>query len=228
MQIALLEDDSKLRSLILEVLAHAGLACHSFPSSKELLAQMARDGCEMLIIDWQSADRGAAEVLSWVRSQLGPAMPVLFITARSAEEDIVAALAAGANDYIVKPVRRGELLTRVQTLLKRAYPTQSAQECLRFGHYAFEPRTGRLAVDGKPVDLTQKEFELALLFFRNLGRPLSRAYILDSIWPHNSDVPSRTMDTHVSRVRSKLRLRPEHGFRLAPVYSYGYQLEQLR
>ena len=75
--------------------------------------------------------------------------------------------------------------------------------------------------------MTQKEFSLALLFFRNIGRPLSRAYIHESVWVRENDVPSRTMDTHVSRVRNKLHLRPENGFRLVPVYSYGYRLEKL-
>ena len=78
------------------------------------------------------------------------------------------------------------------------------------------------------IDMTQKEFHLALLLFRNIGRPLSRGHIREEVWGHDSDVPSRTMDTHVSRVRTKLGLRPEDGYLLAPVYSYGYRLEHLK
>jgi DNA-binding response OmpR family regulator len=118
-------------------------------------------------------------------------------------------------------------VARVQALLRRAYPAQNATEQIQFGDYIFEVRTGRLTIKGNPVELTQKEFDLALLFFRNIGRPLSRAYILEAVWARDIEVPSRTMDTHVSRVRSKLQLRPEYGFRLAPVYSYGYRLEQI-
>ena len=128
---------------------------------------------------------------------------------------------------MIKPIRRSELAVRVQALLRRAYPSQNATEEIRFGHYAFETRSGQLRFDGAPIALTQKEFDLALLFFRNLDRPLSRATILEAVWPRNIEIPSRTMDTHVSRVRSKLQLRPENGFRLAPVYSYGYRLEQV-
>jgi len=77
------------------------------------------------------------------------------------------------------------------------------------------------------LDVTHKEFALALLFFRNMGRPLSRAYIHEAVWQRDTALPSRTMDTHVSRVRNKLQLKPEHGYRLVPVYSYGYRLEKL-
>jgi DNA-binding response OmpR family regulator len=139
----------------------------------------------------------------------------------------VAALDAGANDYLIKPMRNGEIVARVQVLLKRAYPEQHAGELMRFGRYVFETATTCVKHDQKTIKVTQKEFDLALLFFEHLGRPLSRAYIREMIWPGESELPSRTLDTHVSRVRSKLGLRPENGFRLSPVYSYGYELEQL-
>ena len=76
---------------------------------------------------------------------------------------------------MIKPIRRGELVARVQALLRRAYPSQNTVEQIQFGDYVFESRTARLTVSGKSIDVTQKEFDLALLFFRNLGRPLSRA-----------------------------------------------------
>ena len=192
-----------------------------------MLNQMRRESFDMLIIDWQVPDLSGPEVLKWAREKLPAGLPVLFMTSRSGEDDIVAGLAAGADDYMIKPLRRGELLARVQALLRRAYPTQNVVEQIQFGSYTFETRTGRLTKEGSLIEVTQKEFELALLFFRNLGRPLSRAYILEAVWSRDIELPSRTMDTHVSRVRSKLQLRPENGFRLAPVYSYGYRLEQI-
>jgi DNA-binding response OmpR family regulator len=91
----------------------------------------------------------------------------------------------------------------------------------------FDIGCSRLLSNGSALELTQKEFALALLFFRNIGRPLSRAYIHDEVWVRDSSVPSRTLDTHVSRVRNKLQLKLENGYRLAPVYSYGYLLEKL-
>lgn len=192
-----------------------------------MLVQLRRELYDMLVIDWQVPDLSGAEVLRWAREKLPPTLPVLFMTSRSGEDDIVSGLAAGADDYMIKPIRRGELVARVQALLRRAYPTQNAVEQIQFGSYMFASRTCRLSIAGAEIEVTQKEFDLALLFFRNLGRPLSRAYILEAVWSRDIEIPSRTMDTHVSRVRSKLQLRPENGFRLAPVYSYGYRLEQI-
>lgn len=227
MRIAVLDDDRSQTELVCQVLSAAGHTCHPFLSGKEMLNQLRRESFDMLIIDWQVPDLSGADVLRWAREKLPQDLPVMFMTSRSGEDDIVAGLAAGADDYMIKPLRRGELLARVQALLRRAYPSQNMVEQIQFGAYTFETRTARVSKNGVQIEVTQKEFELALLFFRNLGRPLSRAYILEAVWARDIELPSRTMDTHVSRVRTKLQLRPEFGFRLAPVYSYGYRLEQI-
>ncbi|TDK65301.1 response regulator transcription factor [Sapientia aquatica] len=227
MRIAVLDDDTNLLELVSTILNSAGHSVHPFNSGKDMLHNLRRDSYDMLILDWQVPDLNGTEVMHWVREKLPANLPILFMTSRSGEDDIVAGLAAGADDYMIKPIRRGELVARVQALLRRAYPNQHMPEHLEFGQYVFETRSARLTIAGELVELTQKEFDLALLLFRNLGRPLSRAYILEAVWSRDIEIPSRTMDTHISRVRSKLHLRPENGFRLAPVYSYGYRLEQM-
>ena len=181
----------------------------------------------MLILDWHVSDLDGAEVLRRAREKLAPKAPVLFMTNSSGEDDVVAGMTAGADDYMIKPLRRSELTLRTQALLRVAYPSQTGAEQLQFGPYTFGMRPDRLLRDGEMLDVTHKEFALALLFFRNLGRPLSRAYIHEAVWQRETALPSRTMDTHVSRVRNKLQLKPEHGYRLVPVYSYGYRLEKL-
>jgi DNA-binding response OmpR family regulator len=222
-----LENHIGQRDMICQVLASAGHTCLPYQSGNEILSQLRRENVDLLILNWQLPDLSGMQVLHWIREKLPDNFPVLLVTGRSGEDDIVAAWAAGANDYMITPIRRGELVVRVQALLRCAYPNRSPVEQIQFGRYIFEAHSGRLSRDGDPIEVTQKEFSLALLFFRNLGRPLSRAFILESVWTRDVDIPSRTMDTHVSRVRSKLQLRPENGFRLAPVYSYGYRLEQI-
>ena len=227
MKIAVLEQDRSQADLICQVLSAAGHSCQSLDSAKELLGQLRKDSADMLVMDWNVPDLEGAEVLRRAKEKLAPNAPVIFLVGSNAEDDIIEGVTAGADDYLVKPLRRGELVARVSALLRRAYPSQNSAEQLQFGPYVFETRPGRLLKDGSVIDVTQKEFSLALLFFRNIGRPLSRAYIHESVWVRDTDVPSRTMDTHVSRVRNKLHLRPENGFRLVPVYSYGYRLEKL-
>jgi DNA-binding response OmpR family regulator len=227
MRIAVLDNDRGQAELVCQVLTGAGHSCQSFDSGKELLSQLRKDSADMLVMDWQVTDLPATEVLRRAKEKMASNAPTMFLVGSSAEDDIVAGVTAGADDYLVKPVRRGELVARASALLRRAYPSQNGAEQLQFGPYVFETRPGRLLMDGEVIDVTHKEFYLALLFFRNIGRPLSRAYIHESVWVRESAVPSRTMDTHVSRVRNKLQLRPENGFRLVPVYSYGYRLEKL-
>jgi len=215
MKIAVLEQDRPQADLICQVLSAAGHSCQSYDSARDLLGQLRKDSADMLVMDWNVPDMDGAEVLRRAKEKLASAAPTIFLVGNN------------ADDYLVKPLRRGELVARVSALLRRAYPSQNSAEQLQFGPYTFETRPGRLLKDGSVIDVTQKEFSLALLFFRNIGRPLSRAYIHESVWVRENDVPSRTMDTHVSRVRNKLHLRPENGFRLVPVYSYGYRLEKL-
>ncbi len=228
MRIAVLDNDSTQAELVCGTLRAAGHICQPFFNARDLLQQLRRESFEMLILDWQITDVSAVEVLRQSRDKLPTNMPVLFMTSRSGEDDIIAGMAAGANDYMIKPIRRSELVARVQALLRRSYPTtHNVTEQIRIANYVFEPRNSRILLKQGEVQVTQKEFDLALLFFRNIGRPLSRAFINEVVWSREVDIPSRTMDTHVSRVRNKLHLKPENGFRLAPVYSYGYRLEQI-
>jgi DNA-binding response OmpR family regulator len=227
MRIALLDNDKNQCKFVADILQAAGHTSHPFENTKELIAHLRSDVYDMLIIHWDSPDAGGEKAVHWARENLAPELPILFIASIAEEDDIIAGLAAGANDYIIKPLRRGEMIARAQALLRRAYPARSSENRIAFGTYIFDTRTTRISMNGNPVELTQKEFDLALLFFRNPGRPLSRAYILDAVWARELQVSSRTMDTHVSRIRSKLHLRPEHGYRLAPVYSYGYRLEKI-
>ncbi len=227
MRIVVLDADRSQADLICQVLTSAGHACHGYQTAKDLLANMRKDSVDMLILDWQVTDMDPAEVVRKAREKLPENGPVMFLTTSSGEDDIVAGLTVGAEDFLVKPLRRAELVARVQAQLRLAYPSQNGAEQLQFGQYVFETRPGRLLMDGQVLDVTHKEFYLALLFFRNIGRPLSRAYIHEAVWIRETEVPSRTMDTHVSRVRNKLQLKPENGFRLVPVYSYGYRLEKL-
>lgn len=227
MRIAILDCDREQVELIRQELTRVGHACEAFVYSPGLPAELAHAHFDAVVLDWHESGPRGLQILQSIADDAQAGRPVLLLASRSSEDQLAEALGRGANDYLIKPIRRGELLVRMQVLLKRAYPTTRDSEQLHFGLFAFDLGRSRITRSGTMLEVTQKEFELALLFFRNLGRPLSRAYILEKIWARDADIPSRTIDTHVSRVRNKLGLKPENGFRLLPVYSYGYQLEQL-
>lgn len=221
MRIAVLSAEPGEAELICEVLGAQGHACIRHPDRQSLSAH--EDGFDLLLLDWQAAQEGPGLPAS-MRDGARP--PVMLIAGRSADDDIVAAHQAGIDDVIVRPLRRAELALRVRALLRHAYPQLHSGQQQAFGAYRFDLQYSRIMHGERLLDVTQKEFELALLFFRHLDRPLSRAYIQEAIWPGHEDA-GRSIDTHVSRVRTKLVLRPENGYRLTPVYSYGYRLQKL-
>jgi DNA-binding response OmpR family regulator len=224
MHIVLIHKNPDEAALIKRAASTLGHHLHPMQHESELTER-----CDMLIIDKKTAGKRLTEIIRAMRLYSHAGLPVLCLLARSADaDDLIAARESGADDCLFYPIRAGELRVRIDALLKRAYPgAHTPIEKEHFGCFTFELHSGQVQSAGKPVALTRKEFDLALLFFRNLGRPLSRAYVQEAVWGALTDVPTRTIDTHVSRVRTKLGLRPENGYRLAPVYSYGYLLEAL-
>jgi len=229
MRIAALDDDPAQLEAVERALTEAGHSCQTFPLAKALVAALRRDTFDLLVLDWNLPDMTGIETIAWARDNLETVPPVLLLTNRSAEEDVVTGLNAGADDYVVKPVQPLVLLARVNALLRRAYPGKPVERVEAFGDYGFDTQAEAVTIAGQAgPPMTSKEFALALLMFRNTHRALSRAHILEAVWGRNPDLPTRTLDMHISRIRSKLNLRPENGFRLAPVYSYGYRLERLQ
>lgn len=226
MRIAVLEDDDSQRDWMNSFMLALGYVCHVYSNSEALLRELRRENFDLLILDWNIPDLSGLEVLRWVRANLKARVPVLFVTSHVDEADLVEALKAGADDYMCKPVRVPELLARLHALLRRAYPEQTS-EILTSGDYVFDQKAKTLSHKGQLLELKHREYELAYLLFSRLGELLSRKYLQESVWGGQADVVSRTLDTHVSRLRVKLDLRPENGYRLSSVYSLGYRLEAL-
>lgn len=227
MRICVLDDDLSQTAFVAQTLTAAGHSCQGFTDGKSLIHDLRRQPYDLLLLDWNMPEMPGDAVLKWVRQNLTTNLPVLFLTSRSLESDIVHMLNAGADDYILKPVSRPVLLARVEALLRRIYLSRHDATEESYGIYRFDLTTQTALVSDIPAVLTQKEFELALLLFRNLSRPLSRSHIRESVWRQDVDIPSRTIDTHVSQIRTKLVVRPQNGFRITPIYSYGYRLEKV-
>ena len=224
MRIAVLDDDAILLELLKAMTESLGHVCHTFGTGAALLKTLRRDSFDLLIVDWHLPDMDGPEVVRAARALTGPQIPILFVTRRQDEQDIIEALASGADDFMTKPVRIGEFSARLNALGRRAYPDRSA-DTLTFGRYQFDAPTRSLHLDGAVLELTELEYALGLFMFQNCGRLLSRDHLREMVWGQTHDVTSRTIDTHISRLRSKLKLIPEYGYNISAVYGTGYRLE---
>jgi len=226
LRIAILEDDPDQLALLSRWLSIAGHNVHGYLLGNEVLKFAGRESFDLFVLDWEVPDLSGLDVLRWIRASLSRTVPILFVTVRDTEQDIVHALTEGADDYMIKPARQSELLARVGALLRRAYP-QKDETRLVLHPYEFDTRIHRASMNGEEVDLTPKEFELAVQLFRNIGRLMSRGHLQETVWGRRSNLATRSVDTHVSQVRKKLGLANSSSFRIVPVYNYGYRLEQL-
>ncbi|WP_421738858.1 response regulator transcription factor [Caulobacter sp.] len=225
MKVALLDDDESHNALVAGLLGPAGYDCVSFTHPERLLAELRRQTFDLLIIDWNMPDLSGIETLRRIDEMLPAAPPVLLLTSRSIEADLVEGLNAGADDYIVKPLQPPVLLARVNALARRVYRAPVTPQVEQHGLYRMDPATHTVGWADHVETLTPKEFQLAVILFNNLARPLSREYLLRRVWGQRPDLETRTLDAHVSRLRAKLQLRPANGFRLTTVYGFGYRLE---
>lgn len=227
MRVAALHDDNTRRDFTQRSLAAIGHECDLFDHSAALLRALRRDSFDLLVLDWLLPNFSGLEVLHWVRANLTQRVPVLFVAPRSAETAVLAGLEAGADDFMLLPLSGSEFMARVGALLRRTYERGPAAG-LNFGPYLLDPMHRQVRYGDECVTLKQKEFDLALFLFQNLGRLLSRQHLTQAVWGLDDDGNSRSLDTHVSRLRGKLGLTPVSGYRLTAVYGVGYRLETFR
>lgn len=225
MRIAILEDDPDQLALLKHWLTDAGHLVHGFLRGREIKTHAGRESFDLFVLDWQVPDISGTEVLVWLRETISSTVPVLFVTARDTEEDIVYALERGADDYMVKPIRRQEMLARANALLRRAFP-YAEKTVLEFPPFVIDTTHREITRNTDKIQLRPKEYELAVVLFRNIGRLLSRGHLQESVWGKASNIPTRTVDNHISQVRKKLNLGPDSGFHVSPVYQYGYRMEK--
>lgn len=226
MRIALVDDDQHLAELIRIWLEEEGHQCVYFSSGVEFTHALRRESFDLIILDWVMPEMDGEAVLKWMQEQDITDVPVIFLTQKTEEDDVARVLLLGADDYVIKPVRKKEFLARVMVIARRATPAAS-QKILEVGPYRINFKNHSVYYGDELVKLTQKEFELVAFLFKNLGRLLSRSHILSSVWGHGSEFNTRTVDTHISRIRKKLDLDPDKGWRLTAIYHQGYRLEQV-
>lgn len=226
MRIAVLEDDPTQKLLLTSWLREAGHDVHDFAVTRELQRFVTRESTDLFLLDWMVPDISGKEFLRWLRQERHDETPAIFVTALDSEDDVVGGLAEGADDFIVKPVSRRVLMSRIDAVLRRSKPRDASDQIVA-PPYLIDPKRKIVKLNDEKIELTEKEFDLAVFLFRNVGRLVSRGHMLESVWGRNPDLATRTVDTHISRVRGKLKLKPENGYRLVPTYNFGYRLERV-
>ena len=226
MDIALLEDNPSDARLIKNYLESSGHVCHVFETGKSLINDLQDRKYSILVIDWELPDICGDKILDWVRTNVGDNLPVMFVTGHDSTEDIVSMLEAGADDYMTKPVNLMELLARISALVRRSKVNIKNREVIKIDPFTLDFHHRRITKSGIEISLTPKEFELAGYLLRNIGDLISRNQLLENIWGYGPEIQTRTIDIHISRIRKKLSLIEDFGWKLTSIYHKGYRLER--
>ncbi len=225
MRIALLEDDADQAQLVTLWLADAGHEVTHFATGDALLAELRHGRFDLAVLDWLVPGLSGIEVLKRMRGQQLD-LPVLFLTQYDTEEKVVEALDAGADDYVAKPALRGVLVARVRALARRRGADTPTD--VEVGVYRSDAANRAIVVAGEVVTLTEREFDLARYLLAHLGKVVTRAELLQNVWRISAEgLETRTIDTHMSKLRRKLGFDGAHGIKLASIYNHGYRLESV-
>lgn len=219
------EDDASIRELVLYTLNNAGLQAEGFERPSAFWAAMEQVRPTLILLDIMLPEEDGLSILRKLRADRATrTLPVMMLTAKGTEYDTVLALDAGADDYVPKPFRMMELLSRIRALIRRAegYNTLPESEEYHIDGLELSPSRHLVRVNGQEIALTFKEFELLCLLAENRGIVLSRDKILDKVWQDTMGRESRTVDVHIRTLRHKLGTI---GGRIETVRGVGYKFK---
>lgn len=236
--IGLLEDDNSQIELISLWADETGYKLKPYTTGASFREAVGTEDFDLLVLDWNLPDTNGLDELDWLRKEKNSTTPVIFITSRDDESNVVEALDHGADDYMVKPVSKHITLSRIKALLRRNGIARqgSASDSLTtlvktgvetFPPYLIDHDQCTLSIDGEDIKLTNKEFELAVYLFQHAGALVARDTIMEQIWEQRADLNTRTVDTHISRIRTKLGISPSTGWQLSSIYQRGYRLSRV-
>ncbi len=197
------EDDESIRELVVYTLNQMGMEICGFSEPNAFHAAMQKAAPDLILLDIMLPGEDGLSILKGLRSH--PAtkqIPVILITAKDTEYDVVKGLDHGADDYITKPFGMAELAARVRARLRRTKPAE--EDCLIQGVLVMDRKAHTVSVNGEVVPLTYKEYELLRILMENAGTAFTRDHLLERIWDYAYDGGTRTVDVHVQTLRAKL------------------------
>ncbi len=204
-RVLVVDDEPDLLELVRVNLAQSGYAVETASSGSDALAALRRAPPDVMILDLMLPDISGTELCARVRAdQRLTGLPIIMLTAKSEEIDRVVGLELGADDYVTKPFSPRELSLRVRAVLRRRAPSGDGARILEHGALRVDPDSHRASVEGREITLTAKEFQLLVALMGRPGRVMTRERLLDEVWGSDITVTSRTIDTHLKRLREKL------------------------
>lgn len=222
MKIWCVEDDVNINNLVVYALESANYEAKGFTTYADFSEALKKCKPDLIILDVMLPDVDGMQILQHLRNEYSTKdIPVIMLTAKTAEIDKVNALDMGADDYVPKPFGIMELLSRVRAVLRRSKP-KADLDVITCGNIVVYSSQHRVEVDGKPVDLTLKEYNLLHLLISNIGQVFTRKQLMDKVWDESYVGESRTIDMHIKTLRQKLE---SGGDIIKTIRGVGYKAE---
>jgi two-component system response regulator RegX3 len=222
-RILLVEDEIALSDPLSFLLEREGYEVEVAADGPAAVAAFERSSADLVLLDLMLPGLPGTEVCRQIRAQ--STVPIIMLTAKDSEVDIVVGLELGADDYVTTPYSTRELLARIRAVLRRHEVEDFDEAILVGGRVRMDVDRHTVEVDGEQVPMPLKEFELLELLMRNPGRVLTRGQLIDRVWGSDYFGDTKTLDVHIKRIRSKIELQPSEPVQLVTVRGLGYRFE---
>lgn len=224
-RILIADDEADMMRLVSSNLRNAGFEVLQASDGEEALGLARKERPALIVLDLMMPVMSGTEVCKALKSDASTeAIPIIMLTAKAEEIDRVLGLELGADDYVTKPFSPREFVLRVKSVIRRSKPKTPKSEAaglLRVGRISLDPDRFEVLVKGRPLDLTATEFKLLMLLMQRKGRVQTRDKLLNDVWGYESVIDTRTVDTHVRRLRDKLGSAAEV---IETVRGFGYRI----
>ena len=215
------EDDASIRNLVVYTLSMTGFPAKGFERSAPFWAEMQQEKADLILLDLMLPGENGLSILRELKTRRDTmGTPVILITAKDGEDDVVQGLELGADDYIAKPFGIMELIARVKAVLRRCGPGEE-REIIEVDEIRMDAGRHTVQVSGREIALTLKEYELLRVLMQKPGRLIEREALIDAVWSRDYMGASHTLDAHIQTLRSKLG---SSGSRIQTVYGCGYRI----
>lgn len=221
--ILIVDDEQKMREFVALFLRSSRYTVFEAADGRTALNILSKETIDLIVLDIMLPDISGFDLCSQIRVK--SSVPIIFLTALADEEYQMIGYRVEGDDYITKPFNASILLAKIQRILQRCAPSNARSDTLAFRGIKLEISSRRVTLDGKPLQLTPKEFDLLLALMQNRGKVLTRTFLLETIWGYSFAGDSRVVDSHIKKLRSKVSPYSSN-INIKTVISIGYKLEE--